>query len=273
MSETVISLEDVSMRLRLHRLRGAEATQSAGKKMQGQAVGCRIEHDRWGGYVVALENVTLDIKDGERVAVIGHNGAGKTSFLRLLAGIYTPSKGRCIVRGRRSCVLSPGLGMSGESTLIESIKFALALYGKPLDEIDAKVPEILEFAGLEEFAHVPLSACSRGMKARLGFSVATSTSPDVFLVDEAIGAGDVHFARRAQKRIKQLFEDSRVLVLSAHSGSILRRFCSKALWLERGQVRAFGPLDDIWEEYFQRSGAMGDDDDDAVSPVDDLTDI
>ena len=246
-SDTRVLLENATLKLRVRGMKSRPSPEE--RKPSKTLVGGRIERALWGTHIVALQNVSLHIKEGERVALIGHNGAGKTSLLRLLSGIYTPSEGRCVVHGKRAALLSVALGLSPTMTLRENVRVALALYGIAFSDIEPMIPEILDFAELTEFAHAPLNACSSGMKARLGFGIATSVSPDVFLVDEVFGAGDARFAAKARARLERLFQDARVLVLSSHSHGILKAFCDRALWLEKGGVKAFGPIDDVMKEY------------------------
>ena len=245
MNQAPISLKHASLQFRV---RTTKRTGQIASPQQAK-VGGRLITTRNHAHLLALDDLTLDICEGDRVALIGHNGAGKYTLLRLLAGIYTPTSGTCDVIGKRSCLLSVGLGLSGEASLRENVILALTLYGETHKRARELLPEILDFAELTEFSDMPLHTCSSGMKARLGFAVATSVSPDVFLVDEALGAGDAHFATKSSNRLAKLFEDSRVLVLAAHSVSILKKFCNRALWLEKGRVREFGDLDVILKQY------------------------
>lgn len=248
MNETIVSVKNVRLEFRLAKLN----SKSVGMSMpQLNAVGGRIEQDKNGARLIALDDVSFELTQGDRVALIGHNGAGKTTLLRVLGGIYTPTSGSCTVEGRRSCLFSMGMGLNGEASLRENARLALLLYGLSHDQAEGLIADILEFADLTEFANMPLHACSNGMKTRLGFAVATSVSPDVLLVDEVLGAGDVGFAVRARAHLDILFKQSRVLVLSAHSRQILHRFCNKALWLEKGRVREFGDLGDVLERYHE----------------------
>ncbi len=246
--EPLVELDKATLRLQL---RGVQSVNGVGSRSDAGAplVGGRIERALWGSNIVALQDISLQIFSGDRVALIGHNGAGKTSLLRMLLGIYTPSEGRCLVRGRRAGLLSLNLGMSAEATLRENIRLALALYGLSFREIEARMPDILEFSELKDFADAPLHACSGGMKARLGFAIATSVSPDIFLVDEAIGAGDARFALKARERLDSIFEQTRVLILSSHSYSMLKQFCTKAIWLEKGRLKGFGPLAEVYRAF------------------------
>ncbi|MEO0398453.1 MAG: ATP-binding cassette domain-containing protein [Pseudomonadota bacterium] len=243
-----VSLEDVTLKLRVRGMRG-NSSETMTTPAREVFVGGRIERALWGSHVVALQNINLTIRDGERVAILGHNGAGKTTLLRLLAGIYVPSSGVCNLTGERAALLNTNLGLSSEMTLTENVRVALALYGVPLKEINERIPEIIEFAELQAFADAPLKACSSGMKARLGFGIATSVEPDIFIVDEVFGAGDAQFIPRARRRLDRLFRGANTLVLSSHSLTVLREFCSTALWLEKGRVRQYGDLEEILKDY------------------------
>lgn len=268
MPRPVIQVENASVHLRV-RGRGRAGTKGPRADGPRARVGGRIEAGLFGAHVVALDDVSLRINRGDRIGLIGHNGAGKTSLLRMLAGIYAPTHGTCVVRGRVSCLLNPGLGLAGEASLAENTRLALTLYGMPSKRISNGIEDVLDFAELASFRNMPLSACSAGMKARLGFGIATSLKPDVLLVDEVISAGDAAFAAKAQARLDEVIADSRVLILSAHSSGVLKRFCDKGIWMEGGRVAHFGRLHRTLRKYRDATEASGgptelDDEDDAI---------
>lgn len=216
-------------------------------------VGGTIERNGRHAHVVALRSVNLSLKGGDRLAIFGHNGAGKSSLLRIMAGIFEPSAGVCSIRGKVSALLSSNVGMSVLNSGRESIRQACGMFEVPRREWETFEKSVIEFSELGDFIDVPVSAYSAGMRARLGFAIVSTLDPDILLVDEVLSAGDQGFAQRAQKRIIELIERSHALVVSSHSADLMRMFCNRGLWLERGIVKADGPFEDIWKAYYESS--------------------
>lgn len=192
--------------------------------------------------VKALDNVNITLKEGDRVGLIGHNGAGKSTFLRVVAGIYTPSKGRLTCEGRISSLLDLGLGLEQEYTGYENIYLGGLLYGLTPGEIKDLVPDIASFTELGHYLDLPIKTYSAGMLLRLSFAIATSVSADILLLDEVTGVGDASFLNKTRKRLNNLIHQSQILILTSHSSNILRQFCNKLLWLEHGKVKDFGSM-------------------------------
>ncbi len=207
--------------------------------------------------VKALQDVSFHLERGDRIALIGHNGAGKTSILRLLAGVYEPTAGRVHVEGRISALLSSNLGMDMEADAYENIFNVGLLLGMPVKAIRAKTEEIAEFTELGEYLHLPVRTYSAGMQLRLTFAIITAIEPDVLLLDEGFGAGDARFAARAEKRVNALIERTNVLVLATHSESMAMQFCNKGLLLDQGRVVAYGTVEDVLEAYHRANQALG----------------
>lgn len=201
----------------------------------------------------ALDSVDLDIRPGERVGVVGGNGAGKSTLLRVVAGIYPPTAGACVVRGSVVPLIEMGAGFHAEMTGLENIRLNAALLGVGPREIRAKVDSILDFAGLREFAALPLKYYSSGMASRLAFAVATEVHPDILLIDEALSVGDAAFVERAKTRLRQLLDRSNVVVVVSHDPKALREICTRGVWLDRGRLRADGPVDEVIEAYLRNT--------------------
>jgi homopolymeric O-antigen transport system ATP-binding protein len=214
----------------------------------GQHVGSRVASE---GLVIvkALDGISADFDEGDRVGLIGHNGAGKTTLLRLLAGVYPPTAGTISVRGRISSLLSPGLGMDLEDTGYDNIRNIALLLGMTNKEVDAKMDEIAAFTELEGYLALPVRSYSAGMQLRLTFAVVTAVDPDILLLDEGLGAGDVRFAQRAQRRVNELINRANVIVLASHSEDMIRQICNKAMLLDQGHVMAFGTPDEAYAAY------------------------
>lgn len=201
------------------------------------------------GYFWALRDINLEIHDGETVAVIGANGAGKSTLLLMLAGILEPDEGSIAVYGTISTLLHIGAGFDDELNAEENILLVGAFLGVPASIMKKRIPEILEFAGIGDFAASEVRTYSSGMRARLGFSVATAVKPDVLLVDEVLSTGDASFREKAKNRILGLMEKARAVVYVTHDLDSAASFCTRAIELEGGRIVADGPAKSIITAY------------------------
>lgn len=199
--------------------------------------------------VNALNGIDLVVKDGERVGLIGHNGAGKTSLLKVMAGIYKPQRGSVRRTGRAVAVINPNNGLQVDLTGRENIELMGLLWGLSQDEIAARMPDIENFTELGDFLSLPVSTYSAGMQTRLAFAVATSLDPGVLLVDETFGAGDQQFVARAVKRMEAMMARSKILVFASHDIGTLARLTSRSLLLEQGRIVADGPTEEVARIY------------------------
>jgi ABC-type polysaccharide/polyol phosphate transport system ATPase subunit len=202
--------------------------------------------------VHALRNITLELRDGDRLGLVGHNGAGKTSFLRVVAGVYPPRSGEALIEGRVSSFTDITLGMEPEATGWQNIIFRCVFLGLTFAEARALAPTIGEFSELGDYLNLPVRTYSSGMFLRLAFAISTSVLPDIVVMDEMIGTGDQDFIAKARKRLSELLERSRILVLASHDEEIIQTFCNKVLWLDKGQVRMLGPIKDVMAAYAAR---------------------
>lgn len=203
----------------------------------------RIEH------VHAINDLSLSIQDGDRIGVIGNNGAGKSTLLRTIAGVYPIASGRLDVTGRVSSLFDITLGFERECTGWENIRFRAYLQGETPKSIAPKLREIAEFTELGEFLDVPLKCYSTGMAMRLGFAVATSTEPEILLIDEVFGTGDLTFRVKAKQRIERMMQSARIIVMVGHELESIRSFCDKVIWMEKGHIRMIGPAESVLEAY------------------------
>jgi len=199
--------------------------------------------------VRALENVSLTINHGDQVGIIGHNGAGKSTMLRVLAGIYQPSQGTITVEGRVSPLFNTSPGLDHDDTGYENIVTCGLLLGMTRDEIERKLPEIEAFSELSGYLALPARTYSTGMLVRLGFAIATAIDPEILLLDEGLGAGDARFTKRAAERVSALIERSSIMVLASHSDELIRQMCNRAILLDHGRVLADGPTEEVLEVY------------------------
>lgn len=199
--------------------------------------------------VEALRNVSLSLEHGDRVALVGHNGAGKSTMLRVLAGIYEPTTGTVEVEGSVAPVLDFAQGMDAESSGYENIRIRGLFLGLSNAEIERKTAEIAEFTELGEFLEMPIRTYSAGMRARLAFAISTSIDPDILLLDEGVGAGDASFTMKARQRVEDLISRSGILVLATHSTALAKDLCDKALWLKQGEIVGWGDVEEVIEKY------------------------
>lgn len=205
--------------------------------------------------VKALDNVSFKLRPGDKLGVIGHNGAGKTTLLRVAAGVYEPTSGTVTTVGRVGGLYDLTLGMDMEATGYENIRVRGMLLGLPGEEIDARTPEIVEFTELGDYLSLPIKTYSSGMLLRLGFAVTTSVDLDVLLMDEWVSVGDENFQRKSEARLKELVGRTGILILTAHTLSLIEDVCTKCLWLEHGRVREFGETEIVLAKYREAASA------------------
>jgi len=215
------------------------------------ATGGAIDRKYDGSVVVrGLQNVNLAIRAGERVGLVGHNGAGKTTLLRILSGIYTPTEGEAIIHGECVSLINISLGIDPEATGRENIKLRSAMIGLSPLETKSKMAEIIEFSGLGDFIDMPFRTYSSGMQLRLAFAVSTVINPQILILDEWLSTGDRNFRERAEKRMRQIVDDTEILILASHVPAFLKENCDRVIWLEHGQVRMDGKVDEVVDAYF-----------------------
>ena len=204
--------------------------------IKGSLVGMLRRNQSAPTHFWALRHLDLQIFHGEAIGLIGPNGAGKSTLLLALAGILQPSEGSIAIDGRVSTLLTLGAGFDQELTGRDNIALAGAFLGIEHGEMDRLTPSIIEFADIGAFIDAPVKTYSMGMKARLGFSIATAITPDILLLDEVLGTGDQVFRTRSQARVRELISRARVVVLVTHDLSYVTEFCGRAILLEKGQI-------------------------------------
>jgi homopolymeric O-antigen transport system ATP-binding protein len=190
-----------------------------------------------------IRGVSFEFQAGDRIGLIGQNGAGKTTLLRLLAGVLAPSAGTLEIGGSTQTLLNVSMGMQGDATGLENIYLRGYSAGLSGSEIKERVPEIIEFTGLESVIHDPVRTYSSGMRMRLGFAVATSIKPEILLLDEWISTGDRFFVQRSKERLLSHIASSEILVFASHNAAVLRELCGRGLVLKQGRVVFDGDMD------------------------------
>jgi lipopolysaccharide transport system ATP-binding protein len=203
----------------------------------------------------ALKNICVEIAPGERVGLIGHNGAGKSTFLKMVAGLYPISSGTRRVDGTVRSLFDLSLGFEPDATGRENILYRGLLLGLTPKFMRSIEQEVVAFADIGEFIDYPIKTYSAGMQVRLAFAISTAVGGDILLLDEVIGAGDANFMRRAKARIASLIEASEILILATHDHGSLREICDRAIVLHHGEVKFDGAVDLSIKEYGRLTGA------------------
>ena len=201
------------------------------------------------GDVHAIRDFNLKIHDKERVAIIGHNGAGKSTFLKMICGIYPPTSGVMNVEGKISSLFEFATGFEMEQTGWDNIYLRGLMLGETPQSITEKMKAIGEFSELGDFLNMPVKYYSTGMFIRLAFSVSTSINPDILLLDEALAAGDAAFIDKANKRMQEMMDEAKIMVLVTHGMETAKQLCNRCLWFERGNLIMDGTPDEVTAAY------------------------
>ena len=196
-----------------------------------------------------LSGLDLRIERGEALALVGHNGSGKSTALRLIAGIYPPSEGEVVTRGQVAAVIELGAGFHGDLTGAENVALYASVLGVTRQQLQLRYPDLVAFADIGEFIDVPVKYYSTGMYARLAFAVALCVEPDILLLDEVLAVGDQRFRERCLERLHTFHHEGGTLVIVSHDLDTTRQLCSRAVWLEQGRVRMDGKIDDVLDSY------------------------
>jgi ABC-type polysaccharide/polyol phosphate transport system ATPase subunit len=241
---------DVVMEFRLIHERNLTLKEAVVRRLQGKRRE-RVEQFR------ALQGISFDVASGEALGIIGPNGSGKTTMLRLLAGVLTPTSGVIDIAGRVTTLIELGAGFNPDLSGEENVYLAGALYGLSRAEMRARFDDIVRFAGLERFIHVPVKNYSSGMSARLGFSLATEVEPDVLLVDEVLAVGDEKFNAKCYDRMQGFRDTGKTIVLVSHDLTTIQKFCDRAILLRSGRIAAEGDPAEVVRSYLEPEPASG----------------
>jgi ABC-type polysaccharide/polyol phosphate transport system ATPase subunit len=245
MSEPAIDLADVSLCYRLAKQRIPSFKEYALHWVRGA-----LSYEQlW-----ALRDVTLRVGRGETLGIVGRNGAGKSTLLKVISRVLTPSRGRCVVRGRVAPILELGTGFDYELTGRENVFLNALLLGHSRRAIEERYDAIVEFSGLGDFIRSPVRNYSSGMLARLAFSILTAWTPDVLVLDEFLAVGDVHFLRKCEERLDALKAAGTTMLLVSHLSEAIRQHCRRCVWLEGGRLVADGTPADVLDRYAAGDG-------------------
>jgi lipopolysaccharide transport system ATP-binding protein len=204
-------------------------------------------------YIWAIKDLTLDIPTGSVIGIIGRNGVGKSTLLRILSRITDPTEGTAELYGKVASLLEVGTGFHGELTGRENIYLNGAITGMTRAEVDRRFDEIVAFSELEQFLDTPVKRYSSGMYVRLGFAVAAHLDPDILLVDEVLAVGDLSFQRRCLNRMNDVAQTGRTVIFVSHQMTAIRRLCTRTIWLEAGRIKDFGPTGEVVARYESES--------------------
>lgn len=197
----------------------------------------------------ALNEVSFEVKKGENIGIIGANGAGKSTLLKIITGVLTPSSGSFFAKGKISALLELGTGFNPEYTGMENIYLNGTMMGYTKEQMDKKVDFVKEFAGIGDFIYQPVKTYSSGMFARLAFAVAVNVDPEILIVDEALAVGDVRFQIKCMNKMKEMMMGGTTVLFVSHDTNAIRRFCSGAIWLNKGQIQATGDVNSVADMY------------------------
>lgn len=208
-------------------------------------IGKRVYHQEF----VALNKVSFNVEKGEVVGIIGTNGAGKSTLLKIITGVLAPTDGQIKINGKVSALLELGAGFNQECSGLENIYLNGRMMGYSRKEMDARCQQIIDFADIGEFINQPVKMYSSGMFARLAFAVAINVEPDILIVDEALSVGDIFFQNKCFKKFDELKRKGVTILFVSHDIGSVRQMCSRAIWLEKGHVKAIGEAPDICDMY------------------------
>jgi ABC-2 type transport system ATP-binding protein len=243
-----IDLRNISVEFPVYNV----SARSFKKRFLRLATGGNVSKDANQHVVVrSLNNINLSIQHGDRIGLIGHNGSGKSTLLRLLAKIYEPTSGNLHIEGKISPMLDLMQGIEAEFTGYENIIMRGTILGLNRKQINQQIDEIAALTGLGDYLSMPVRTYSSGMMVRLAFAISTSIKPEVLLIDEVFAAGDADFMEKARERMTSLLNQSSIVVIATHADDLIHEFCNKALLLESGRIKYFGPVAEALDLYHQ----------------------
>lgn len=208
-----------------------------------------VKHQLMFEKFVALDNVSFEIAKGDVFGIVGFNGAGKSTILKIISGIIAPSEGSVVVDGTIAPLIELGAGFDMELTARENVFLNATVLGYSPEFIKSKYDEIIDFAELREFQDVAVKNFSSGMVARLGFAIATVVTPDILIVDEILSVGDYLFQEKCERRIDEMMRGGTTVILVSHAIKQIEKLCNRVLWLDHGKVKMCGPMAEVTEQY------------------------
>lgn len=246
--DKVIEVNDVTMRFRMTNDRIRSFKEFVVRKIQGKIQYTEFE---------ALKHVSFDVRKGEVVGLVGRNGAGKSTILKVISGILKPTEGSVTVHGNVAPMLELGSGFDMDMTGRENIFLNGAILGYTEDFLRRSYYDIVDFAEIEDFIDVPLRNYSSGMIARLAFSIATQIDPEVLIVDEVLSVGDAEFQAKSLARMMEMMSGGTTVLFVSHNLDQIRELCNRVAWLDRGEVKMFGDTQTVCDAYEHSQSSNG----------------
>lgn len=240
-NNVALIVDDIGIRFNLSKEKVDNFKELIIKKLKGEKI--RF-NEFW-----ALKNISFELKKGDRLGILGLNGAGKSTLLKVIAGVYKPTTGTVTRKGHIAPMIELGAGFDPNYTGRENIYLYGSVLGFSREFLNSKYDEILEFSELGEFIDVPIKNYSSGMRARLGFSIATVVEPDILILDEVLSVGDARFRKKCEKKMQRMFDHGVTVLFVSHSLAQVQRLCNKGILLEHGEMLAYGDIDEVAEMY------------------------
>jgi len=242
--ETVIKVEHVSMKFNLNKEKVDNLKEYMIRLVKG-----KIEYEKF----IALNDINFEIKKGDRLAILGFNGAGKSTLLKTIVGVYKPTEGKIYKQGVIAPLLELGAGFDPNYTGRENIYLYGAILGYSREYIQEKLQEIIDFSELGHFIEVPVKNYSSGMRARLGFSIATAVEPDILILDEVLSVGDAKFRKKSLAKVQSMFDRGVTVLFVSHNIEQVKAICNKAILLDHGNIIAQGDVNEVAEIYDEKT--------------------
>lgn len=242
--ETVIKVDHVSMKFQLNKEKVDNLKEYMIRLIKG-----KIEYEKF----VALNDINFEIKRGDRLAILGLNGAGKSTLLKTIVGVYKPTEGKVYKSGVIAPLLELGAGFDPNYTGRENIYLYGAILGYSHEYIEEKIEDIIAFSELGHFIEVPVKNYSSGMRARLGFSIATAVNPDILILDEVLSVGDAKFRKKSLAKVQSMFDDGVTVLFVSHNIEQVKAICNKAILLEKGNIIAQGDVNEVADIYDEKT--------------------
>ena len=242
MSKAILEVHNVGMRFRMSREKITSLKDYILKSIKRE-----IEYKEFR----ALDHISFTAEKGDRIGILGLNGAGKSTLLKIIAGVYLPTEGTVIKRGKIIPLLELGAGFENQYTGRENIFLYGSFLGYSKEFIETKYQEIVDFSELGEFIDVPIMNYSSGMRARLGFAIATIVEPEILILDEVLSVGDAKFKKKSEQKIRSMMKDDVTVLFVSHNADQVRSICNKAIILDHGRLVAQGPVDEMCDYYKQ----------------------
>lgn len=243
--DVAISVSHVTMKFNLNKEKVDNLKEYIIRMIKG-----KLEYNKF----IALDDVNFELNKGDRLAILGLNGAGKSTLLKTIVGVYKPTEGTILKQGVIAPLLELGAGFDPNYSGRENIYLYGAILGYSREYLNSKIDEIIDFSELGHFIEVPVKNYSSGMRARLGFSIATAVDPDILILDEVLSVGDAKFRKKSLAKVQSLFDHGVTVLFVSHNIQQVKAICNKAILLEHGKVIAQGNVDDVADIYEEKTG-------------------